>query len=95
MPLMKAADVVENSGHCIYLIGIYIFFLLQLAVSFCVLFIAIQYAVFRKSIRTFYVSLCIYIYILKVVVCSTISIFRQQAAFVRNVQIKRYLIFNI
>ena len=30
-----------------------------------------------------------YIYILKVVVCSTISIFRQQAAFVRNVQIKR------
>ena len=36
--------------------------------------------------------ICIYIYIymyLKVVVCITISIFRQQAAFVRNVQIKR------
>ena len=33
------------------------------AVSFGVLFITIQYAVFRKSFTTFYVSLYIYIYI--------------------------------
>ena len=36
------------------------------------------------------IKLCLHIYIyvyLKVVECSTISIFRQQAAFVRNVQI--------
>ena len=35
-----------------------------------------------------------YVYIFKVVVCSTISIFRQQAAFVRNVQIKRNNLFR-
>ena len=36
---------------------------LLLAVSFSDLFITIQYAVFRKSISTSYVSLYIYIYI--------------------------------
>ena len=41
----------------------------------------------KKSIKH-YIYIYIFIY-LKVVVCSTISIFRQQAAFVRNVQIKR------
>ena len=35
---------------------------LPFGVSFSVLFITIQYAVFRKSFRTFYVSLYIYIY---------------------------------
>ena len=44
------------------------FLKLPFAVSLSVLFITIQYAVFRKSFRTFYVSLCIsdlciYIYI--------------------------------
>ena len=38
------------------------FLKLPFAVSFSVLFITIQYEVFCKSIRTFYVSLCIYIY---------------------------------
>ena len=37
------------------------FFKLPFAVSFSVLFITIQYAVFRKSFRTFNVSLYIYI----------------------------------
>ena len=41
------------------------FLKLPFAVSFSVLFITIQYAVFRKSFRTFYVSLYIYIYIPK------------------------------
>ena len=36
---------------------------LHFAVSFIDLFIAIQYAVFCKSLSTFYVSLYIYIYI--------------------------------
>ena len=39
------------------------FFKLPFAVSFSVLFITIQYAVFRKSFRTFYVSLFMYIYV--------------------------------
>ena len=38
------------------------FLKLPFAVSFRVLFITIQYAVFRKSFRTFYISLYIYIY---------------------------------
>ena len=38
------------------------FLKLPFAVSFSVLFITIQYAVFRKSFRTFYVSLYIYIF---------------------------------
>ena len=37
------------------------FLKLPFAVSFSVLFFTIQYAVFRKSFRTFYVSLYIYI----------------------------------
>ena len=37
-------------------------FKLSFAVSFSVLFITIQYAVFRKSFRTFYVSIC-YVYL--------------------------------
>ena len=41
------------------------FLKLPFAVSFSVLFITIQYAVIRKSLRTFYVSLCIYRYICK------------------------------
>ena len=41
-----------------------VFLKLLFAVSFSVLFITIQYAVFRISVRTFYVSLYIYIYIL-------------------------------
>ena len=36
------------------------FLKLPFAVSFSALFITIQYAVFCKSVRTFYVSLCIY-----------------------------------
>ena len=36
---------------------------LPFAVSSSVLFITVQYAVYRKSFRTFYVSLYIYIYI--------------------------------
>ena len=40
------------------------FLKLPFAVSFSVLFITIQYAVFCKSFRTFYVSICIYIYII-------------------------------
>ena len=39
------------------------FLKLSFAVSLSVLFFTIQYAVFRKSIRTFYLSLYIYIYI--------------------------------
>ena len=38
------------------------FFKLPFAASFSDLFITIQYTVFRKSIRTFYISLNIYIY---------------------------------
>ena len=37
------------------------FLKLPFAVLFSVLFITIQYALFRKSLRTFYVSLYIYI----------------------------------
>ena len=40
------------------------FLKLPFAVSFSALFITIQYVVFRKSFRTSYVSLCIYIYAL-------------------------------
>ena len=49
--------------------SLYIFYWIKVflkspfAVSLSVLFITIQYAVFRKSIRTFYVQLYIYIYI--------------------------------
>ena len=39
------------------------FLKLPFAVSYSVLIITIQYVVFRKSLRTFYVSLYIYIYI--------------------------------
>ena len=39
------------------------FLKLPFAVSLSVLFITVQYAVFRISFRTFYVSLYIYIYI--------------------------------
>ena len=39
------------------------FLKLPFAVSFSDLFVAIQYAVFRRSPRTFYVSLYLYIYI--------------------------------
>ena len=38
------------------------FLKLPFTVSFSVLFFTIQYAVFRKSFRTFYVSICIYVY---------------------------------
>ena len=39
------------------------FLKLPFSVSLSALFITIQYAVFRKSLRTSFVSLCIYIYI--------------------------------
>ena len=40
-----------------------VFLKLPFTVSFSVLFITIRYAAFRRSLRTFYTSLCIYIYI--------------------------------
>ena len=42
------------------------FLKLPFAVSLSVLFITIQYAVFRRSFRTFYVSLYIYILIVAI-----------------------------
>ena len=45
------------------------FFKLPFGVSFSVLFITMQYAVFRKSLRTFYVTLYIYIGILNHIHC--------------------------
>ena len=53
------------------------FLKLPFAVSLSVLFITIQYAVFSKSFRTFYVSLCISdlcIYIYMIVGCVALVI---------------------
>ena len=71
------------------------FFKLPFAVSFSVLFITIQYAVFRKSSRTFYVSLYIYIANEK---CSVVSSTRKYVESPRVAthfqQITEYIILN-
>ena len=81
VPLMNTTGVVKNSGHSPY---IYIF-----------IHIYIYIYMYKYIYICIYTYIHIYIYILKVVVCSTISIFRQQAAFVRNVQIKRNKLHKI
>ena len=62
VPLMKTAGVVKKFCALYIFYWIKVFLKLPFAVSFSVLFFTIQYAVFRKSFRTFYVSLSIYIY---------------------------------
>ena len=55
---MKTAGMVEDSGHCIYSIGLKCFLKLPFAVSFSVLFMYIYICT--------YVHICIHIYLISI-----------------------------